>query len=313
MSSFLVTGGAGFIGSHLAEGLLRRGHKVRVLDNFLTGKRENLASLAGAVEVLEGDIRDLETCRAAVSGMDVVLHEAALPSVPRSVQDPFTSNEINVRGTLNVLWAAAQGGVRRLVFASSSSVYGDHPSLPKVEGVEGMPLSPYAVTKAAGEKYLQTFAKTFGLSTVSLRYFNVFGPRQDPMSQYAAAIPLFITRVLKGQAPTIYGDGEQSRDFTYIDNIVEANVLAAETPGLSGEAFNVACAERITVNALTARIGEILGRPVPPVYEPPRPGDIKHSFADIGRFQARTGFRPLVLFDEGLRRTVEWYKEKANS
>ncbi len=212
-----------------------------------------------------------------------------------------------------MLWAAAKAGVRRLVFASSSSVYGDHPALPKVEGVEGMPLSPYAVTKAAGEKYLQTFARTFGLSTVSLRYFNVFGPRQDPQSQYAAAIPLFITRILKGQAPIIYGDGEQSRDFTYIDNIVEANLIAAETPGLAGEAFNVACAERITVNALTARIGEILGRPVQPAYEPPRPGDIKHSFADISRFQARTGFRPLVLFDEGLRRTVEWYKENARS
>jgi nucleoside-diphosphate-sugar epimerase len=210
-----------------------------------------------------------------------------------------------------MLWAAAKGGVRRLVFASSSSVYGDDPNLPKVEGVEGMPLSPYAVSKIVGEKYLQTFAKTFGLSTVSLRYFNVFGPRQDPFSQYAAAIPLFITRILEGRAPVIYGDGEQSRDFTFVDNIVEANLRAAEAPGLSGEAFNVACAERITVNALTARIGQLLRRPVEPVYEPPRPGDIKHSFADIGRAVARMNFHPQILFDEGLKRTIQWYKERA--
>lgn len=313
MSAYLVTGGAGFIGSHLAEGLVRRGQRVRVLDNFLTGKRANLAHLGDAVEIMEGDIRDLETCRRAVDGMEVVFHEAALPSVPRSVEDPFTTNEINIRGTLNMLWAAAKGGVRRLVFASSSSVYGDDPNLPKVEGVEGMPLSPYAVSKIVGEKYLQTFAKTFGLSTVSLRYFNVFGPRQDPFSQYAAAIPLFITRILEGRAPVIYGDGEQSRDFTFVDNIVEANLRAAEAPGLSGEAFNVACAERITVNALTARIGQLLGRPVEPVYEPPRPGDIKHSFADIGRAVARMNFQPQILFDEGLKRTIQWYKERAKS
>lgn len=313
MNAYLITGGAGFIGSHLAEGLVRRGHRVRVLDNFLTGKRANLAHLGEAVEIVEGDIRDLETCRKAAAGMDVVFHEAALPSVPRSVEDPFTTNEINIRGTLNILWAAAKGGVRRLVFASSSSVYGDDPRLPKVEGAEGMPLSPYAVSKIVGEKYLQTFAKTYGLSTVSLRYFNVFGPRQDPHSQYSAAIPLFITRILKGQAPVIYGDGEQSRDFTYVDNIVEANLIASEAPDLGGEAFNVACAERITVNALTARIGEILELPAAPVYEPPRPGDIKHSFADIARFKARTNFRPLILFDEGLRRTIQWYKERAQS
>ncbi|MCX6561633.1 MAG: SDR family oxidoreductase [Candidatus Aminicenantes bacterium] len=311
MTAYLITGGAGFIGSHLAEGLVKRGHRVRVLDNFLTGKRENLAHLGDAVEILEGDIRDLETCRRAVAGMEVVFHEAALPSVPRSVEDPFTTNEINIRGTLNMLWAAAKGGVRRLVFASSSSVYGDDPGLPKVEGNEGRPLSPYAVSKWVGEKYLQTFAVTYGLSTVSLRYFNVFGPRQDPFSQYAAAIPLFITRILAGQSPVIYGDGEQSRDFTFIENIIEANIRAAEAPGLAGEALNVACAERITVNALTARIGEILGRPARPVYEPPRPGDIKHSFADISRAVARINFHPLVLFDEGLRRTVQWYKERA--
>ncbi len=309
MTHFLITGGAGFIGSHLAEGLVKRGHKVRVLDNFLTGKRANLAHLAGSVEIMEGDIRSRETCAAAVKGMEVVLHQAALPSVPRSVEDPFTTNEVNVGGTLNMLWAAAKGGVGRFAFASSSSVYGDDPRLPKVEGAEGMPLSPYAVSKWVGEKYLQTFAKTFGLSTVSLRYFNVFGPRQDPASQYAAAIPLFITRILRGQSPVIYGDGEQSRDFTFVENIIEANLRAAETPGLAGQAFNVACAERITVNALVARIGEILGLPAKAAYEPPRPGDIKHSFADIGRAVAGMGFEPRVLFDEGLRRTIAWYKE----
>ena len=312
MSRYLVTGGAGFIGSHLVETLLDRGGDVRVLDNFLTGKRENLASFGGRLEVVEGDLRDPDACRRAVDGVDFVLHEAALPSVPRSVADPFTTDEINVRGTLNLLWAAARAKVRRLVFASSSSVYGDAPGLPKREGEEGKPLSPYAASKWAGEKYLQVFAKTFDLETVSLRYFNVFGPRQDPASQYAAAVPLFITRILRGEAPTVFGDGEQSRDFTYVANVVEANLLACTARGAAGGVFNVACADRITVNVLIAKINEILGKSIAPVYAAPRPGDIRHSFADISAAERELGYRPVVGFEEGLRRTIAWCGQRGN-
>ncbi len=312
MSRYLVTGGAGFIGSHLVETLLDRGEEVRVLDNFLTGKRENLASFGGRLEVVEGDLRDPDACRRAVDGVDFVLHEAALPSVPRSVADPFTTDEINVRGTLNLLWAAARAKVRRLVFASSSSVYGAAPGLPKREGEEGKPLSPYAASKWAGEKYLQVFAKTFDLETVSLRYFNVFGPRQDPASQYAAAVPLFITRILRGEAPTVFGDGEQSRDFTYVANVVEANLLACTAGGAAGGVFNVACADRITVNVLIAKINEILGKSIAPVYAAPRPGDIRHSFADISAAERELGYRPVVGFEEGLRRTIAWCGQRGN-
>jgi nucleoside-diphosphate-sugar epimerase len=310
MDSVLVTGGAGFIGSHLVEALLGRGARVRVLDNFLTGKRENLAPYSGRIELVEGDIRDLPTCRRACAGMEFVLHQAALPSVPRSIEDPFTTNEINVRGTLNLLWAAAEAKVRRLVFASSSAVYGDEPNLPKREGIEGRPLSPYAVSKHVGERYGQVFAAAYGLETVSLRYFNIFGPRQDPLSPYAAAIPLFITRILAGEPPTVFGDGEQSRDFTYVGNVVQANLLACEAPGASGGVFNIACAERITVNALIARINVFLGTSVKPLYQDPRPGDIRHSFADIGAARKILGYDPQVNFDQGLARTVAWYKER---
>lgn len=313
MSRYLVTGGAGFIGSHLVETLLDRGEEVRVLDNFLTGKRENLASFGGRLELLEGDLRDPDACRRAVDGVDFVLHEAALPSVPRSVADPFTTDEINVRGTLNLLWAAARAKVRRLVFASSSSVYGDAPGLPKREGEEGKPLSPYAASKWAGEKYLQVFAKTFDLETVSLRYFNVFGPRQDPASQYAAAVPLFIARILRDEAPTVFGDGEQSRDFTYVANVVEANLLACTAGGAAGGVFNVACADRITVNALIAEINDILGKSIAPVYAAPRPGDIRHSFADISAAERELGYRPAVGFEEGLRRTIAWCGQKGDN
>jgi len=262
--------------------------------------------------VVEGDLRDPDACRRAVDGVDFVLHEAALPSVPRSVADPFTTDEINVRGTLNLLWAAARAKVRRLVFASSSSVYGDAPGLPKREGEEGKPLSPYAASKWAGEKYLQVFAKTFDLETVSLRYFNVFGPRQDPASQYAAAVPLFITRILRGEAPTVFGDGEQSRDFTYVANVVEANLLACTAGGAAGGVFNVACADRITVNVLIAKINEILGKSIAPVYAAPRPGDIRHSFADISAAERELGYRPVVGFEEGLRRTIAWCGQRGN-
>jgi UDP-N-acetylglucosamine 4-epimerase len=309
MASYLVTGGAGFIGSHLVEELLKRRLKVRVLDNFLTGRRANLALFQDRIELVEGDIRDMSVCKRAVEGMDYVLHQAALPSVPRSIADPFTTNAINVRGTLNVLRASVEAGVKRLVFASSSACYGDEPNLPKREGVEGKLLSPYAVSKFAGEKYLQVFTLTYGLETVTLRYFNVFGPRQDPFSQYAAVVPLFITKILRGERPTIFGDGRQSRDFTYVANVVEANLLACTAPGASGSVFNIACADRVTVNDLAEKINRNLGTSVRPVHVDPRPGDIKHSFADISAAERVLKYRPLVGFDEGLNKTINWYKE----
>jgi len=309
MASYLVTGGAGFIGSHLVEELLKRRLKVRVLDNFLTGRRANLALFQDRIELVEGDIRDMSVCKRAVEGMDYVLHQAALPSVPRSIADPFTTDAINVRGTLNVLRASVEAGVKRLVFASSSACYGDEPNLPKREGVEGKLLSPYAVSKFAGEKYLQVFTLTYGLETVTLRYFNVFGPRQDPFSQYAAVVPLFITKILRGEPPTIFGDGRQSRDFTYVANVVEANLLACTAPGASGGVFNIACADRVTVNDLAEKINRNLGTSVRPVHVDPRPGDIKHSFADISAAERVLKYRPLVGFDEGLNKTINWYKE----
>jgi nucleoside-diphosphate-sugar epimerase len=310
MRAILVTGGAGFIGSHLVEALLQKGVRVRVLDNYLTGKPENLDPFRGRVEVFEDDIRDLGACRKACAGMEFVLHQAALPSVPRSIEDPATTNDINVGGTLNLLRAAAEAKVRRLVFASSSSVYGDEPRLPKREGTEGKPLSPYAVSKRVGELYGQVFAEAYGLETVSLRYFNVFGPRQDPTSQYAAAVPLFITKILASEAPTVYGDGEQSRDFTYVGDIVEANLLACRAPAASGGIFNVACAEQVTVNTLIEKINALLGRTVRPAYADPRPGDIRHSFADIEAARVGLGFEPKVGFEEGLKKTIAWYQER---
>ncbi|MDH4196943.1 MAG: SDR family oxidoreductase [Candidatus Aminicenantes bacterium] len=311
MSLYLVTGGAGFIGSHLVDELLRRGRRVRVLDNFLTGKRENLAAVARDVEVLEGDLRDPEACRRAAAGAEVVLHQAALPSVPRSVADPRLANDINVSGTLNILLAARDAGARRFVFASSSAVYGDSPELPKREGHEGRPLSPYAVSKFVGEKYAQVFHVLYGLSTVSLRYFNVFGPRQDPASQYAAVVPLFVTRLLRGEPPAVFGDGEQSRDFTYVADVVSANLLAAETTRATGEVLNVACGEGITVNRLAAEIASLLGSRVTPVHGPERPGDIKHSLADISKAGEALWFVPRTTLREGLEKTVAWYRERS--
>lgn len=310
MKAYLVTGGAGFIGSHIVEELVRRGEKVRVLDNFLTGKRENIDKFLDRVELIEGDVRDYAACERAVVEIDFVLHQAALPSVPRSIEDPLTADEINVRGTLNMLLASARAGVKRFVFASSSSVYGDEPTLPKKEGREGSLLSPYAVTKHAGEKYCRVFSAVYGLSTVCLRYFNIFGPRQDPFSQYAAVIPNFITAVLAGRSPVIHGDGEQSRDFTYVANVVEANLLAAGAEGpVSGAVFNIACGERITVNALAAAVNELTEISVRPIHEAPRPGDIRHSFADIGKAGALLGYEPRIGFHEGLRRTILWYRD----
>ncbi|NLH77188.1 MAG: SDR family oxidoreductase [Acidobacteria bacterium] len=310
MARYLVTGGAGFIGSHIAETLAGRGEAVRVLDNLSTGKRENLAGFAESVEFLEGDIRDLETCRRAVEGVDYVLHQAALPSVPRSVEDPLLTNAINITGTLNMMLAARDAGVRSFVQASSSSVYGDDAAPAKVEGREGKPLSPYAVSKLVDEKYARVFYDLYGFRAVSLRYFNVFGPRQDPFSQYAAVIPLFITLVLRGERPVIYGDGEQSRDFTYIDNVVEGNILAATSGGGGGEAFNIACGDRLTVNGLLEAVNRVLGTGVRAVHAEPRPGDIRHSTADYAKARRIFGFEPCVPFLEGLRRTVDWYKNK---
>ncbi len=310
MARYLVTGGAGFIGSHIAETLAGRGEAVRVLDNLSTGKRENLAGFADRIEFIEGDIRDFETCRRAVEGVDYVLHQAALPSVPRSVEDPLLTNAINITGTLNMMLAARDAGVRSFVQASSSSVYGDDAAPAKVEGREGKPLSPYAVSKLVDEKYARVFYDLYGFRAVSLRYFNVFGPRQDPFSQYAAVIPLFITLVLRGERPVIYGDGEQSRDFTYIDNVVEGNILAATSGGGGGEAFNIACGDRLTVNGLLEAVNRVLGTGVRAVHAEPRPGDIRHSTADYAKARRIFGFEPCVPFLEGLRRTVDWYKNK---
>jgi UDP-glucose 4-epimerase len=310
----LVTGGGGFIGSHLVERLVRDGHRVRVIDNFTTGHRRNLQPFLDDIELVEGDLQSYERASAAVRGCEIVLHQAAMPSVPRSVQDPLTSNAANVIGTLNVLLAARDSGVQRVVFASSSSVYGSVPDLPKREELPTLPISPYAVAKLASEGYCRSFTEVYGLETVALRYFNVFGARQDPLSQYAAVIPNFITAALRGESPTIFGDGEQSRDFTYVDNVVEGNVLAMSAPGVvAGRAYNVACGDRITLNELVATIGRVLGRAIEPRYEAPRPGDVRHSMADTTRAREDFGFEPIVGFEDGLARTVRFYTEASEA
>ncbi len=304
----LITGGGGFIGSHLVDRFLEDGHEVRVLDNFATGRRDNLAHVRDDIDLVEGDIQSYERVHNAVSGCEVVLHEAALPSVPRSVQDPLTSNASNVIGTLNLLLAARDSGVRRVVYASSSSVYGTNPALPKSEDLPVAPISPYAVAKLAGEGYCRSFFAVYGLETVALRYFNVFGPRQDPQSQYAAVIPNFITALLAGRSPTVFGDGEQSRDFTHIDNVVEANRLAIEAPDAPGKAYNIACGSRISLNELLAELGSITGREFTAVYEPERQADVRHSLADISQATKDLGYRPPVDLREGLTRTLEYYR-----
>jgi UDP-glucose 4-epimerase len=303
----LVTGGAGFIGSHLARRLLAEGHEVRVVDNFSTGNRANLARLDGEIEILEGDIQSYERAHNAVRDCEVVFHEAALPSVPRSIQDPLTSNAANVIGTLNILLASRDSGVRRVVFASSSSIYGADLTLPKQEDKAPQPISPYAVAKLAGEGYCRSFSQVYALETVALRYFNVFGPRQDPLSHYAAVIPKFTSALLAGRPPVVFGDGEQSRDFTYIDNVVGANLLAAGAEGVSGQTFNIACGDRITLNRLLEELREITGIDLEANYIDPRPGDVLHSLADIGKARETLGYEPSVSFSTGLRRTVEAY------
>jgi nucleoside-diphosphate-sugar epimerase len=307
-SRWLVTGGAGFIGSNTVEELIRRGEKVRVLDNFSTGKRHNIESFLDDIELIEGDVRSYHIVREATEGVDFVLHEAALPSIPRSIRDPITSNEVNVAGTLNVLHAAKDAKVKRVVFASSSSIYGETPELPKHEEMMLSPLSPYAVSKLAAEKYCSVFTKVYGLETVALRYFNVFGPRQDLTSQYSAVIPKFITAILHNRKPLIYGDGEQSRDFTFVSNVVNGNILAATMPGVEGIAVNCACNRQITLNYLVDKVNYILGKNIQPEYTNPKPGEIKHSFAAIGAAERYLGYKPLVHFDEGLQMTVDWYR-----
>ena len=306
----LVTGGAGFIGSHLAETLLARGHEVRIVDNFATGRRENVLRLGDHVELVEGDLRSYERAAAAVSGCELVFHEAALGSVPRSVQDPLTTNAANVDGTVNVLLASRDAGVRRVMFASSSSIYGRNPALPKQEDMRPLPISPYAVSKLAGETYCQAFNAVFGLETVALRYFNVFGPHQDPDSQYAAVIPRFIVTLAAGRSPVVFGDGETSRDFTYIENVVEANLLAAERPEAVGETINVACGDRFTLNQLVDNLRDILGTDVRAEHAPERQGDVKHSHADITRARELLGYEPKVGFREGLERTVAFFERQ---
>ncbi len=311
MAHYLVTGGGGFIGSNLVQALIERGQRVRVLDNFATGRRQNLAGLENQIELIEGDMRDPATAERAISGVDYVLHQAALGSVPRSVQDPLTSNEVNVNGTLNLLWAAKKSRVKRFVIASSSSIYGNTPQLPKDENMLPNPISPYAVSKLAAERYTLSFNAVYGLQTVALRYFNVFGSKQDPASQYAAVIPRFITALMKGQSPVIYGDGEQSRDFTYIDNVVQANLLACSAPEAPGQVMNIACGDRYSLNTLLQLLAEIMGKEVRPIYETERPGDVKHSLASIARAQKILGFSPAINFREGLKRTVAWFLQNS--
>ena len=305
----LVTGGGGFIGSSIAEALLAAGESVRVLDDFSTGRRENLESLRGRLEVIEGTILDPDAVQRAVRGVEVIFHQAAIPSVVRSVENPRPSMEVGVQGTTVVLDLARHAGVRRVVFAASSAAYGDTPTLPKVETMSPRPLSPYAVSKLTGEHLMRVFAELYGLETVSLRYFNVFGPRQDPKSEYAAVIPKFVTAALRGERPRVFGDGEHTRDFCYIDNAVSANLLAmTTTQKLKGQVVNVACGERTSLNALLSMIGELAGTVVDPQYGPARPGDVRDSLADIGAARDLLGYEPRVRVREGLRRTIEAFR-----
>ncbi len=311
MATFLVTGGAGFIGSNLARALVARGDKVRVLDNFSSGRKENLVGLEDKIDLHTGDITDGFTVEQAMAGCDYVLHQAAIPSVPRSVDKPVETDRANIFGTLQVLEAARKTGVKRVVFAASSSAYGETPTLPKVETMAPDPLSPYAVSKLAGENYLRAYYLCYGLETVALRYFNVFGPYQDPKSEYAAVIPRFVTCALDGKSPTIFGDGQQSRDFCYIDNAVQANLLACTAKDAPGKVFNVACGVRTTLLDVINALAKIVGKDIKPIHEPSRAGDIKHSLADITRAKEVLGYTAPVSFEQGLQRCVDWYRAKA--
>ena len=307
MSLYLVTGGAGFIGSHLTEELIRRGEQVRVVDSLITGHRKNLAHLSG-IDFREGDLADLAIAKHAVEGVDYVLHQAAIPSVPRSVEDPITSNRANIDSTLNVLVAARDAGVKRVVYAGSSSAYGNTPTLPKHEDMPANPLSPYALQKLVGEQYMQMFTTLYGLETVTIRYFNVFGPRQDPSSPYSGVISVFARALLENKAPTIYGDGEQTRDFTYVANVVDGVLRAVKAPGASGQVVNVATGSSISLNKLFTSMRSLIGSQVDVAYGPPRNGDVKDSLADITRARTLLGYEPVVSFEAGLKKTIDWYK-----
>lgn len=308
MANYLVTGGAGFIGSHLAEALVGRGHRVRVADSLITGKRDNLVHVPEA-EFLEGDLADLDVARRAVAGVDYVLHQAAIPSVPRSVQDPIASNRANIDATLNVLVAARDAGVKRVIYAGSSSAYGNTPTLPKHEGMPASPLSPYALQKLVGEQYMQLFTRLYGLETVTIRYFNVFGPRQDPSSPYSGVISLFISALVAGRPPVIHGDGGQTRDFTYVANVVDGVLRAVDAPRASGEVVNVATGGRVSLNALFQTLQAQIGAQVEPSYGPERAGDVRDSQADITKARTLLGYEPIVSFEAGLARTVAWYRK----
>jgi nucleoside-diphosphate-sugar epimerase len=310
--TYLVTGGAGFIGSHLAEELVRRGERVRVVDSFVTGKRANLAHLS-AVELIEGDLADLAVAQRAVEGVDYVLHQAAIPSVPRSVEDPVTSNRANIDASLNVLVAARDAGVRRLVYAGSSSAYGNTPTLPKIETMPTNPLSPYALQKLVAEQYCQMFTRLYGLETVTIRYFNVFGPRQDPSSPYSGVISVFIRALVEGRQPTIYGDGGQTRDFTYVANVVDGVLKACTAAGASGEVINVATAGRISLNQLFRAVQDLTGASVEPVYASERAGDVRDSQADISKARRLLGYEPSVTLEQGLEKTVAWFRSTQSS
>ncbi|MGM0465694.1 MAG: SDR family oxidoreductase [Acidobacteriota bacterium] len=305
----LVTGGAGFIGSSLVRGLLKEGKTVRVIDNLSTGSIANLEGILDQVEYIDGDIRDLSTIQKASESIKYIFHQAAVPSVPRSIENPVDSNQSNIDGTLNVLLAARDQRVKRVIYAGSSSVYGDTPDLPKKEDMKPHPLSPYAVTKLTGEYYCQVFSDVYGLETVTTRYFNVFGPRQNPESQYAAVIPKFIDAFLRGNSPTVFGDGEQTRDFTFVDNVVHANILCSKAKKTSGEVINIATSSRISLNELISILKEITDRDIDPVYADPRKGDVRHSLADISRAQKMIGYQPIVDLKQGLRKTIQWMQK----
>ena len=311
MAKYLITGGAGFIGCNLARYVLARGHEVVVLDNFATGKKENIAEIADSIELIEADIRDRDACDRAVAGCAAVFHEAALGSVPRSVADPVTSHDVNVNGTLNLLEAVRAAGVKRVVFAASSSAYGDQAESPKHEGMVPLPISPYAAGKVACEVYMRAYAAVYGLETFCLRYFNVFGPYQDPHGAYAAVIPAFVSALLRRQSPIVYGDGEQSRDFCFIENVCEANWLAAHAPAevCNGQVVNIACNRQTSLNEILGQLKELLGVDVPATYTDPRPGDVKDSLADVTRAKETIGYAPKIFFPEGLRKAIDWYRE----